>query len=95
MRKWPLKKKNHISKSFKLTFKKATNTGKILQNNVKKYFETVLPKKCCFDENVKFLDISGQKCYFLPFYVWRLMTGFVQMGHICKFVKSNYLIWLL
>ena len=31
-------------------------------------------KKCCFDGNKKITA-------FLTFYVWRLITGFVQMGH--------------
>ena len=54
MRKWPLKKKNHISTSRKKAFKIAKNTRKILQNNVKnKYFERVLSKKCCFCEKQK------------------------------------------
>ena len=65
MRKWPLKKKNHISfKQFyvfiffifhinKLS-KKPQIFQKITQNNVEnKYFERGLPKKCCFDENKK------------------------------------------
>ena len=54
MRKWYLKKKNHISTSFKQTFKIAKKYLKIEQNNVKsKYFERVLPQKCCFAENKK------------------------------------------
>ena len=54
MRKWLLKKKDNISTSFKRNFKIAKNSLKIKLNNLKsKYFERVLSKKCCFDENKK------------------------------------------
>ena len=54
MRKWLIKKNNHISKSFETNFKMVQKTLKIEQNNEKyKYFERILPKKCCFNENKK------------------------------------------
>ena len=86
-----LKKKNHILTSFKQTFKKP----KILEKY--KYFERVLPKKCCFDENKNntFFDIFWLKCNFLLFYIWLLMTGFVQMGHILVYATYYILFGIL
>ena len=42
-------------------------------------------------KNKTFLTFVDKKRYFLPFCVWRLMTGFVQMGLICALYEGMVL----
>ena len=66
----------------------AKNTLKIQQNNEKyKYFERVLPKKCCFDGNKKyFFDVFRKNAIFCHF-----MFGDLRLV-LCRWVTFNLII---